>query len=265
MRQAYIIGAGVMTGLAFALAGCGAPPDGGLAEPPRAKPATLPVKLDGPTEDTSILAGVSTKSGELLILENDGSVTRTRVDSTLGRQTLRQSDEVMFRLSDVLVEDHSIPAGALPAPPRAQDIALEEFAARRQPALPARITRAAPEAFLGGTVTPITPPGTESRPAAELVSVQVRLQQGVDESTAFAYATCTLAAWSKTTNTPYARHIRTISRQERGQVVAESIFTMSRAVPIGLRVMEQEKTLRDCGAHGIPARVAAVGPVKGTE
>ena len=57
MRHKQIIGMGVMTALTAMLSAC-APSDAGLAQPPRAKPATLPVRLDGPTADTSILAGV---------------------------------------------------------------------------------------------------------------------------------------------------------------------------------------------------------------
>lgn len=234
--------------------------NGGLSEPPRAKPATLPVQLEGPTEDTSILAGISTKNGELMILENDGTVTKTQLDSPRGRETLGQGD-AMFSLASVLVTDDSLPLEALPKPPTAQDVALEEFAARRQSALPARIKPTAPDAFLGGTVTPVTSGKTAS---ADMVMVQVRLRQGVDETAAFAYATCTLAAWSKTTKTPFARHIRTIKGEDKGVQVVESIFTMSKTTPLGLQVMEREQTLRDCRAHGIPARLT-VGPVEGTE
>lgn len=262
MRQRHNTGLCAMTALTAMLAACGGGSDGGgLSEPPRMKPATLPVRLEGPTEDTSILAGVSTRSGELLILENDGSVTTTRLDSPRGRQTLRQSEEAMFSLTDVLVADDSIPLEDLPKPPRAQDIALEEFAARRRSALPSRIAPTPTEAFLGGQVARIGQPQDKR---ADMVVVQVRLQRGVDESAAFAYATCTLAAWSKSTNTPFARHIRTLSAEERDEVVAESIFTMSKTAPLGLRVMERDETLRECRAKGIPASVTPVGPVEGT-
>ncbi|MDO5606152.1 MAG: hypothetical protein Q4G25_13420 [Paracoccus sp. (in: a-proteobacteria)] len=248
---------------AAALTGC-VPAGGGLDTPPRPKPATLPVKLEGPTADTSILASVSTKSGELLILEPDGSVTRTQVDSTRGRQTLRQSDEVMFSLSDVLVADEGIAYEDLPKPPRAQDLAIEAFAARRRSALPAEIARTPADAFLAAAVVPVKRPDAGKDDPADLVTVRVNLRRGVDESAAFAYATCTLAAWSKNTNTPYGRHIRTLSRETEGVLAVDSIFTMSRTTPLGLRVMEREETLRECRAHGIPARLTA-GPVEGTE
>ena len=253
------MGIGAAAAMAM-LSGC-TPSDGGLAQPPRAKPATLPVQLDGPTEDTSILAGLSTKSGELMILENDGSVTTTKLDSPRGRQTLGQGGEEAYSLASILVADDSMPLEALPRPPTAQDIALEEFAARRGSALPARITPTASEAFLGGTVTPVA---AGKNAASDLVMVQVRLRQGVDDSAAFAYATCTLAAWSKTTKTPFARHIRTVKGEDKGAQVVESVFTMSKTMPLGLQVMEREQTLRDCRAHGIPARLTA-GPVEGTK
>ncbi|WBU57033.1 hypothetical protein [Paracoccus sediminicola] len=262
MRRVLIIGA--VAGLLVSLAGCGgeASSNGGLSSPPRAKPATLPVRLEGPTEDTSILAGVSTRSGELLILENDGSVSRTAVDSPRGRQTIRQADQEMFSLTDVLVTDETIALEDLPKPPSAQDLALEAFAARRGSALPARIVPAPAEAFLGASVRPVQSRAGQS--ISELVAVYVKLRQGVDGSAAFAYATCTLAAWSTTTDTPYARHIRTLSSERGGVLTVESIFTMSESLPLGLRVMERDETLQDCRANGIPARVVA-GPVEGTE
>lgn len=262
MRQGQIIGGAAMAAIAV-LSGCAGSSDGGLSQPPRAKPATLPLQLEGPTEDTAVLAGVSTKNGEIMILENDGTVTTTKLDSARGQQALGRSSEMMFNLSDVLVEDESIVLENLPKPPTAQEIALEEFSKRRRSALPSHIARAPAEAFLTATVAPVSMGGKGD--AGDLVAVQVTLKQGVDESTAFAYATCTLAAWSKTTKTPYARHIRTIAGEAaEGTKTVESIFTMSRSLPLGLQVMEREQTLRECGAHGIPARLT-VGPVEGTE
>ncbi|MFV0409134.1 MAG: hypothetical protein ACK5LJ_05385 [Paracoccus sp. (in: a-proteobacteria)] len=255
---------GMIAGMAAlaALSGCGASDGGNLSTPPRMKPATLPVQLDGPTEDTAILGSVSTRDGELRILENDGSVTRTKVDSTQGRMTLRQSDADMLALSDVLVSDDLIPLEDLPKPPKAQDIALEEFAARRGSALPARIVPAEADKFLLVSVRPYAT-REEGKPS-DLVAVLVNVAQGVDESAAFAYATCTLAAWSKTTNTPYARHIRTLTREDNGVLAVESTYIMSKSIPMGLQVMERDKTLSECRANGIPARVM-VGPAEGME
>ncbi|SDD22434.1 hypothetical protein SAMN05421538_101148 [Paracoccus isoporae] len=258
--RGQISGAAIVAAMAV-LAGCAGPSNGGLAQPPRAKPPTIPVRLEGPTADTSILAGVSTRSGEMLILENDGSVTKTEIDSDRGRATLRQSDAAMYSLTDILVTDDTIPLEDLPRPPTAQEIALKTFAERRRSALPARIVRAEPEMFRGNQVRVI---GKGGSGAAELVSVVVQLREGVDESTAFAYATCTLAAWSRTTKTPYGRHIRTLSSERNGVLTVESVFTMSTDLPLGLRVMERDKTLQECRANGVPARVA-VGPVEGTE
>ncbi|MFD1794413.1 hypothetical protein FQV27_08010 [Paracoccus aurantiacus] len=261
MRQGHIISGAAMTAMAV-LSGCAAQ-DRGLAEPPRAKPATLPLQLEGPTADTSVLAGISTKNGELMILENDGTVTTTKLDSARGQQALGRGGDAMFNLSDVLVEDESIIVDDLPKPPTAQEIAMEEFAKRRRSALPAKIAATPPEAFLGATVTLLSIAGQKT--PQDLVAVHVQLREGVDESAAFAYATCTLAAWARTTDTPYARHIRTIGTEAKGTKTVESIFTMSKKSPIGLRVMEREQTLRDCRAHGIPARVTAAGPVEGTD
>lgn len=273
MQRSAHLGRTAATALAV-LAGCAGPGDGGLHQPPPAKPATLPLQLEGPTADTSVLAGLSTKSGELMILESDGSVTRTRLDSARGREVLGDEGGAMLALSDVIVEDSSVMPENLPRPKRAQEKALEEFAGRSRPALPSRIVPTPPQAFLGGSVVllrePVrrggAQPATQAGMAAgDLVAVRVSLTRGVDDSAAFAYANCTLAAWSQGSKTPYARHIRTTTTESAGKRQVESIFTMSRTAPPGLLVMEREQTLRDCRAHGIPARVTAGGPVKGTE
>lgn len=262
MRQGRIIVGGMVMAVLAILSGCETSGNGGMAQPPRAKPARISVTLEGPTEDTSILAGVSTGSGELMILENDGSVTKTAIDSARGRQTLRQGDADMFNLTDVLIEDESIPLEALPKPPRAQDLAIEEFAARRRSALPVRIVPASEEMFLASQVRPYARGRKEAR--TDLVSVLVNLKPGVDATTALAYATCSLAAWATTTDTPYARHIRTLSGGSEEVVAFEAIYIMSKTMPLGLQVMEREQTLRDCGENGIPAQIM-VGPVEGTK
>lgn len=160
----------------------------------------------------------------------------------------------MRSLSEVLVEDKTIIVEDLPKPPTAQEVALEEFAARRQSALPANIVPAPEEAFLYSDVRPVARGEDDS---GDMFSVLVNLREGVDETTAFAYATCTLAAWSSRTDTPYARHIRTMSDKRRGVVAVNSIFVMSETLPLGLQVMEREQTLQDCKANGIPARITA--------
>ena len=260
MQQHRIAATLAMTALA-GLAGCAAT-DAGLAQPPRSKPATFSVRAEGPTADTSTLASVSSKSGEMLILEQDGSVTKTRIDSASGRAAIGSDDAGGMRLQDVLIADDTIILEDLPKPPRAQDLAVEAFTARTRPALPARIKPTPPEAFLDTRVVSYAAPGGKA--ASGLVGVLVNLQRGVDETAAFAYATCTLAAWSKGTGTPYARHIRTVSRETENILAVEAIFTMSAKQPLGLRVMEQQQTLRDCKANAIPARVTT-GPKEGTE
>lgn len=265
MGSGRFTGAVVMIAMMTILSSCDRSSGQGGAVPPRAKPAVIPVRLEGPTPDTSVLGSVSTRKGELTILENDGSVSKAKIGSARARSTVRQSDDSKLSLSDVLVEDTSIPLEALPKAPTAQEIAIKEFSARRRSALPSRIVKIPQDGFMSARIRKIQQAGRKEDSNLVSVVVQFKSGLGVDEPTAFAYATCTLAQWSRKTNTPYARHVRTIMGRSDGTTVAESIYTMSTTVPLGLNVMERGPTLRRCRASGIPVRTITAGAVEGKE
>ncbi len=203
-------------------------------------------------------ARVSTKSGDILILEADGSVSEVALDSPSGRDAFDVSEAELAALSVNLGLDLSAAPDAaalarLSAPqagPTAQEKALKAFAARTQPALPRLPDGFTADAadFIGAVVTPM--PG-DTR--GELVEVTANLKAGVDADVAFAYATCALAGWAKGKDRGYARHIRTLSDKRDGKLLVGSVFTLSGDKPMGLRVMETKDTLRECRARGIPA------------
>lgn len=242
----------VITAACAALIGCAKP----MPDPrPLPKPAQFRVTLEGPTADASLLASVSSKSGELLILEPDGSISKTKVDTPQGRMALAQDLDLM-NLSDVLISDESIDVMGLPRPPSAQELAIKEFAARTQPALPRKIGPSRPEDFLDIQIHPLEH-SSGQKSHRDLVEVAVNLRQGVDDSVGFAYATCALAGWADTAKVPYARHIRTLKDNGKGMLAIKSVFVTSKTEPMGLRVMETKQTLQSCKADGIPTQKTA--------
>ncbi|WP_347139990.1 hypothetical protein [Paracoccus sp. SSK6] len=234
------------------LAGCGNDAGDGRPKP---KPETMTAKVvtPGAAEGKAplTLARISTKSGEILILEPDGSVTTMALDSPEGQDAFAVTEADLMALNANL--DLDLGAGvASDLPPRqtAQEKALEEFAARTQPALPtwAEGTEVDPADFMGARVASLSPGGK-----SDLVEVTATLRKGVDADIAFSYATCALAGWAKQNGGPYGRHVRTLQDTRDGKLMIGAAFTLSDRKPMGLRVMETEETLRECKARGIPA------------
>ena len=254
MRQAACQPRFMIAALAGAaiLSGCA----GGADEArPKPKPETMTARVATPgTADGKApltLARISTKSGEILILEPDGSVTTMALDSPEGQDAFAVSEADLMALNANLDLDlGGMVAADLPPRQTAQDKALEEFAARTQPALPtwAEGTEIAPQDFLGAQVASLDPKGS-----SDLVEVTAKLREGVDADIAFSYATCALAGWAMQNGEAYGRHVRTLQDTRDGKLTIGAAFTLSDQKPMGLRVMETEDTLRECKARGIPA------------
>ncbi|WP_108501124.1 hypothetical protein [Paracoccus indicus] len=222
---------------------------------PRAKPAEMSARVVAPGQkagdNTLTQARISTKSGEILILEEDGSVTTMDLDSPAGQDAFTISEADLAALNANLDLDFGgLVAASLPKKKTAQEKALEAFAARSQPALPtlSETQTIAPEQFIAAKVEPMN----RGR-ATDLVEVTANLREGVDADIAFSYATCALAGWAKENGTPYGRHIRTLQAERNGKLLIGSAFILSQDKPMGLRVMETNETLRECKARGIPA------------
>lgn len=234
------------------LAGCGG--DVGHARPkPKPETMTARVATPGTAADKAplTLARISTKSGQVLILEPDGQVTTMTLDSAEAQDAFDLSEGDLVALNVNLGLDFGAGVAA-DMPPRqtAQDRALEEFAARTQPALPAwgKGVAVDPRDFRGARVATLGPAGSNN-----LVEVTANLREGVDADIAFSYATCALAGWAKQNGAAYGRHVRTLQDTRDGKLLIGAAFTLSDNKPMGLRVMETEDTLRECKARGIPA------------
>lgn len=251
----------LVSALAAALAGCGPAPAGqGLATPPRAKPEEVKVSIvDRSIAGTRLSrARVSTKSGDILILEPDGSVTEVALDSPAGQDAFQVTEDELaaleinlgLDLSPADIANFDIVAPQAPRLPSAQEKAIEAFAARTRPALPMfpKGFVADPENFIAARVDVL-----KSDRRGDMVEVTANLKPGVDADLAFAYATCALAGWAKGQGKDYGRHIRTLQNKRGGKLLVGSVFTLSTTQPLGLRVMETNDTLRECRDRGIPA------------
>ena len=233
-----------LIGAALALSGCMQTSTGGGTEARSPKAASV---AGG---DRLGRARISTQSGEILILEEDGTITTMDLDSQGGRDAFAVTEADLAALNQNLDLDFAgLVAPNRPREKTAQQKALEEFAARTQPALPvlAAGTEIAPESFIAVQVVPLN-----QGAGADLVEVTANLQQGVDADIAFSYATCALAGWARDNGNPYGRHVRTLQAERNGKLLIGSAFLLSDSKPMGLRVMETEETLRECDARGIP-------------
>lgn len=246
---------GLVAMLAVSLSGCSGS-DKAAADRPAPKPAMLLEKTATKAKPTLNPGRVSTKSGDILILENDGSVSEVALDSAGGRDAFDVTEADLAALEQNLGLDlsavSSSGAGAPPAPSRqrAQELALAAFAKRTQPALPKFPVGFKVDAndFVGVSVVRV-----DGDRRGDLIKVDARLRRGVDADVAFAYATCALAGWADKNKTDFARHIMSIQKRQNGQLQIDAIYTLSKSRPMGLRVMETNPTLRDCRDRGIPA------------
>ncbi|WP_343038804.1 hypothetical protein [Paracoccus aestuariivivens] len=198
---------------------------------------------------------ISTKSGEILILEPDGSVSEMTLDSPEGQDAFALTEADLAMLNNNLQLDLSGVPDMGPVRSRgltAQEQALAEFRARTKPMklnLPVSFT-ADPKDFEGAVVKTWS---SKKKSGDSLVEVTANLRGGVDADTAFAYATCALANWAGANGTPYARHIRTLRDKRNGKMIVGSVFTLSEKKPLGLTVMTTKDTLQECKSRGIPA------------
>lgn len=228
---------------------------------PQPKPEQLATQLvaagqqGGKARPVLTTARVSTKTGEIMILEPDGSISTMTLDSQRGRAAMMATESVALNpeLLDMLDNRtvSSLPRVRMPAGKSLQEQKIEAFNKRSGPALPRFPAGyvADADSFIATRVTPIPREGAGS----ELIEVVANLRAGVDDRTAFAYATCALAGWAKANGSPYARHVRTLKDTRNGKLLVDSAFTLSRTRPMGLQVMETETTLRECESRGIPA------------
>ncbi|TNJ42719.1 hypothetical protein [Phaeobacter sp. B1627] len=66
------------------------------------------------------------------------------------------------------------------------------------------------------------------------------------------YADCAAAQYALIRGYGFARHLRTKTKQEAGIWEADAVYTISPALPRGLRTIDAEVVVANCEANGIP-------------
>jgi len=86
----------------------------------------------------------------------------------------------------------------------------------------------------------------------DLVDFQVALSGTESDKAVVLYATCAAAQYALIRGYGFARHVRTNVTNEGGIWRADAVYTISPALPRGLRTIDAEVTVSDCAEQGIP-------------
>jgi hypothetical protein len=86
----------------------------------------------------------------------------------------------------------------------------------------------------------------------DLVNFRVGMKGARDKADVDAYARCAAAQYALIRGYGFARHVRTNVDQTGGVWRGDAIYTISASLPAGLKTIDAEVTVRDCGAQGIP-------------
>jgi hypothetical protein len=95
--------------------------------------------------------------------------------------------------------------------------------------------------------------GLETRKMdGELVNFLVAMRGARGPADVSDYARCAAAQYSLIRGYGFARHLRTNVYQEGGIWRGDAVYTISPALPRGLRTIDAEVTMADCLERGIP-------------
>lgn len=86
----------------------------------------------------------------------------------------------------------------------------------------------------------------------DLVDFRVAMKGARDGNDVVAYSRCAAAQYALIRGFGFARHVRTNVSQDGDTWRGDAVYTISAALPQGLRTIDAEVTVRDCGAQGIP-------------
>ena len=86
----------------------------------------------------------------------------------------------------------------------------------------------------------------------DLVNFRVAMTGARDDKDVAAYAACAAAQYALIRGYGFARHVRTNVDEKGGTWRADAVYTISAALPNGLRTIDAEVTVRNCGSLGIP-------------
>ena len=85
------------------------------------------------------------------------------------------------------------------------------------------------------------------------MNFRVAMTGARDNEDVAAYARCAAAQYALIRGYGFARHVRTNVAIEGGIWRGDAVYTISPALPAGLRTIDAEVTVQNCAAEGIPA------------
>lgn len=86
----------------------------------------------------------------------------------------------------------------------------------------------------------------------DLVHFQVSMSGARDSGDVHAYAECAAAQYALIRGYGFARHVRTTVETEGALWLGDAVYTISPALPDGLKTIDAEVTVANCDESGIP-------------
>jgi len=86
----------------------------------------------------------------------------------------------------------------------------------------------------------------------DLVNFHVRIRDAASARDLEDYAECAAAQYALIRGYGFARHLRTNVHREGGLWHADAVYTISAAIPRGLRTIDAEVVAAACAENGIP-------------
>lgn len=86
----------------------------------------------------------------------------------------------------------------------------------------------------------------------DLVNFIVTMQGARDDADVIAYAECAAAQYTLIRGYGFARHVRTTVSQSGAEWQGDAVYTISPALPRGMRTIDAEVTAAACGENKIP-------------
>ena len=86
----------------------------------------------------------------------------------------------------------------------------------------------------------------------DIVNVRVSMRGPETSDDVTRYAECAAAQYALIRGYGFARHVRTTIDEGAGRWTADAVYTISAALPAGLKTIDAEVTVADCQRNGIP-------------
>lgn len=86
----------------------------------------------------------------------------------------------------------------------------------------------------------------------DLVNFRVQMTGATSVTEVTKYAECAAAQYTLIRGYGFLRHVRTNAAENGGLWSADAVYTISPSLPRGLKTIDAEVAVADCGAAGIP-------------